>query len=80
MIPGQVYPIEIKAFPTSNLFKRGHRIRLDVSSSNFPRFDVNPNTGAPEGAGLVRRIAVNTVFVDAARPSHVILPVIPRRG
>lgn len=80
MTPGQSYPIKIAAFPTSNLFKAGHRIRIDVSSSNFPHFDVNPNTGASEGAGLTRRVARNTVFVDSGRPSHVLLPVIPRRG
>jgi putative CocE/NonD family hydrolase len=79
MTPGQVYPIKVAAFPTSNLFKRGHRIRLDVSSSNFPHFDVNPNTGAPEGTGLVRRIARNTVYMDSSRPSHVVLPLIPAR-
>src|SRR6185437_2934509 len=56
MTPGQVYAIEVTAFPTSNLFKAGHRIRLDISSSNFPHFDVNPNTGAPEGVGLDRRV------------------------
>jgi putative CocE/NonD family hydrolase len=78
MSPGQVYRIKLEAFPTANLFKRGHRIRLDISSSNFPHFDVNPNTGAPEGTGLSRRIARNTVFMDAGRPSHVILPVIPQ--
>ncbi|CAN5348962.1 CocE/NonD family hydrolase [soil metagenome] len=80
MTPGAIYPIKIEAFPTSNLFKRGHRIRLDISSSNFPRFDVNPNTGAPEGTGLTRQVARNTVFADAARPSHVVLPIIPRRA
>ena len=47
MQPGTIYPIAIKLYPTSNVFKRGHRIRVDVSSSNFPRFDVNPNTGEP---------------------------------
>jgi putative CocE/NonD family hydrolase len=55
------------------------RIRLDVSSSNFPHFDVNPNTGAPEGTAGARRIARNTVWLDRARPSHVILPVVPAR-
>lgn len=74
-----VYAIKVTAFPTSNLFKRGHRIRLDVSSSNFPHFDVNPNTGAPEGTGLQRRIARNTVHMDASRPSHVLLPLISAR-
>ena len=52
---------------TANLFLPGHRIRLDVSSSNFPKFDVNSNTGEPEGQARRRRIAVNTVFVDAGR-------------
>jgi putative CocE/NonD family hydrolase len=80
MTPGQGYEIKVTAFPTSNLFKAGHRIRLDVSSSNFPHFDVNPNTGAPEGAGMTRRVARNTLFVDSGRPSHVLLPVIPKRG
>jgi hypothetical protein len=64
-------------FPTANLFLPGHRIRLDVSSSNFPKFDVNPNTGEAEGAALRKRVAVNTVFVDAARPSRVVLPLLP---
>jgi predicted acyl esterase len=66
-------------YPTSLLFQRGHRIRLDISSSNFPKFDVNPNTGEPEGQARRRRIAVNTVFVDAARPSRVLLPLLPLR-
>jgi putative CocE/NonD family hydrolase len=79
MTPGEVYLIKVEAFPTSNLFKPGHRIRLDVSSSNFPHFDVNPNTGAAEGKGLTRRVARNSVFLDANRPSHLVLPIIPRR-
>jgi hypothetical protein len=80
MEPGAVYRLTVQAFPTANLFRKGHRIRLDISSSNFPRFDVNPNTGAPEGQGLTRQVARNTVFMDAARPSHVVLPIIPRRS
>lgn len=79
LTPGQVYAVKVTAFPTSNLFARAHRIRLDVSSSNFPHFDVNPNTGDPEGQGLTRRVARNTVFMDANRPSHVVLPLIPKR-
>jgi putative CocE/NonD family hydrolase len=80
LTPGESAEVEIDAFPTSNLFKKGHRIRIDISSSNFPHFDVNPNTGAPEGEGLTRRTARNTLFVDAARPSCVILPIIPERA
>jgi hypothetical protein len=79
LVAGEIAAIEVSAFPTSNLFKRGHRIRMDISSSNFPHFDVNPNTGAPEGSAGERVVAQNTLFVDRARPSHVILPIIPAR-
>ena len=75
-VPGETRRVRITLFPTANLFLPGHRIRLDVSSSNFPKFDVNPNTGEPEGAARRRRIAANTVFADAARPSAIILPVL----
>jgi putative CocE/NonD family hydrolase len=80
LTPGEPQEVRIDAFPTSNLFKAGHRIRIDISSSNFPHFDVNPNTGAPEALGLTRQVARNTLFVDAARPSRVILPIIPPRA
>ncbi|MBO0737538.1 MAG: CocE/NonD family hydrolase, partial [Alphaproteobacteria bacterium] len=78
MVPGEVYPIAIELFPIANLFCRGHRLRLDISSSNFPHFDVNPNSGEPEGAWQQPRIARNRVFIEATRPSHILLPVIPR--
>jgi putative CocE/NonD family hydrolase len=74
--PGEVVRIVVTAFPTANLFLPGHRIRLDISSSNFPKFDVNPNTGEAEGAAIRRRVALNTVFMDEARPSHVRLPLL----
>jgi putative CocE/NonD family hydrolase len=77
MLPGAVYEIAIEPFATCNLFKAGHRIRLDISSSNFPHFDVNPNTGEPEGRGTLKRIATNTVHADRARPSHIVLPIVP---
>jgi len=77
MIPDEVCAITIELFPVSNLFCRGHRLRLDISSSNFPHFDVNPNSGEPEGEWREPRIARNRVFVGAARPSHILLPVIP---
>ena len=73
----RVYAVEIRLQPTSNLFAAGHRIRLDVSSSNFPRFDVNPNTGEPLGNNRLFAIADNTVFHEAQRPSHIVLPVVP---
>ena len=65
-------------YPTSLVFQRGHRIRLDVSSSNFPRFDVNPNTGEPLNDNRRVQVAENTIYTDAAHPSQLILPVIPR--
>ena len=78
MEPGRAYLVTIALPPTSNLFAAGHRIRLDVSSSNFPRLDVNPNTGEPVGRHTHQIVAHQTVFVDAERPSHAVLPVVPR--
>jgi uncharacterized protein len=80
MKPGQVYEVTINLYPTANLFKKGHRIRVDISSSNFPRFDVNPNTGDPLGQHRRMMTADNTVFHDARRPSHILLPIIPQTG
>ena len=77
MQPGTIYPFTIHLYPTSNLFKKGHRIRLDISSSNFPRFDVNPNTGEPLNANRRLAIATNTIYEDRDHPSQVVLPVIP---
>ncbi len=78
--PGEVYRIKVEAFPSSNRFVRGHRIRLDISSSNFPHFDVNPNTGEPEARATSMSVATNRVYMDRSRASHVVLPVIPRRS
>lgn len=80
MNSGEIYRIEVEAFPTSNLFKQGHRIRIDISSSNFPHFDINPNTGEQDVSSPLCRVATNTVHLDRERPSHVTLPLIPRRG
>lgn len=77
MTPGRVYEFTIEMYPTSLVFRRGHRIRLDISSSNFPRFDVNPNTGEPLGEHRRWAIAENSVYHDAAHPSHIVLPIIP---
>ena len=77
MEPGKVYPITIRLYPTSNLFKKGHRIRVDISSSNFPRFDINPNTGEPLNDNRRVQTAVNTLYHDAEHPSCIVLPVIP---
>jgi putative CocE/NonD family hydrolase len=74
---GQAYEFEIDPFPTANVFKKGHRIRVDISSSNFPRFDVNPNTGEPLGQRHRMQISRNLLYHDAAHPSAVVLPVVP---
>ena len=74
---GKPYEFTIEMYPTSILIRRGHRIRLDVSSSNFPRFDVNPNTGEPLNDNRSWRIAENTVYLDSVHPSRILLPVIP---
>jgi putative CocE/NonD family hydrolase len=76
MTPGEVYPVTITLYPTSNVFKKGHRIRVDVSSSNYPRFDLNPNTGDPPGEYRRMVAADNTVLHDAGHPSQVVLPVV----
>ena len=74
--PGEVYRLIVRPFPTANVFKKGHRIRLDISSSNFPRFDVNPNTGEPLGKHRRTIDAHNTIYHDAERASHVVLPLL----
>ena len=79
MVPGQPYEFVFQLYPTSNLFKAGHRIRLDISSSNWPRFDVNPNTGGPLGRRQQRHSAHQTIYHDAGQPSHVVLPLQNRR-
>jgi putative CocE/NonD family hydrolase len=76
MQPGRACEYAIDLGATSNVFKTGHRIRLEISSSNFPRFARNPNTGHPIGANAELRPAVQTVFHDATHPSCVVLPII----
>lgn len=75
--PGEVVPVTITLPPTSNRFARGHRIRLDISSSNWPRLDVNPNTGEPMGQHTHQVVADQAVYSDADHPSHIVLPLVP---
>ena len=79
MKPGEIYELTVKLYPTSNVFKKGHRIRVDISSSNFPRFDVNPNTGEPLANHRRMITATNTIYHDREHPSHILLPVIPSK-
>jgi putative CocE/NonD family hydrolase len=78
MKPGTVYEFTIELYPTSLVFQRGHRIRLDISSSNFPRFDVNPNTGEPLNDNRRWAIAENAVYHDSSHASHIVLPIVAR--
>ncbi|HZM70677.1 MAG TPA: CocE/NonD family hydrolase [Candidatus Cryosericum sp.] len=78
MPPGDPVEFTIGGMVTSNLFLKGHRIRLHVTSSRFPVFDRNPNTGEPFGTSARMETAHQTVFLDAARPSRLVLPIIPR--
>ena len=77
--PGRVYEYTIDMWATSNTFLPGHRIRLEVSSSNFPRFDRNLNTGEDPATSTRMEKATQTVYHSARYPSHVVLPVIPRQ-
>ncbi|MCH8845044.1 MAG: CocE/NonD family hydrolase [SAR324 cluster bacterium] len=76
--PGRIYRYEIDLWATSNVFQAGNRIRVAVHSSNFPRWDRNLNTAESPETGARPQTALNTVFLDELRPSHVILPIIPR--
>jgi len=75
--PNRVYEYEIEVGVTGNVFQKDHRIRLDISSSNFPRFDRNPNTGHPFGMDTELRRANQMVHHAREYPSHILLPVIP---
>ena len=75
--PGEVYGYTIDLWATSHVFKAGHRLRLEVSSSNFPRYDRNPNTGHDFGGDTELRAAQQTIFHDNRYPSYLTLPVIP---
>lgn len=76
MKPGTIYQFNIEMPPISNLFKAGHKIRLDISSSNYPTYDRNPNTGKTYAADSSSIVAENTIYHDAKHPSHVVLPII----
>ncbi|HWB97175.1 MAG TPA: CocE/NonD family hydrolase [Bryobacteraceae bacterium] len=77
--PGKVYAYDIDLWATSNVFKAGHRIRLYVSSSNFPRFNRNLNTGEPNLSSTRMVKARQTIYHDAQHPSALVLPLVPRQ-
>jgi len=77
LVPGKIYSFVVRPFDTANVVKKGHRVRLDISSSNFPRFDVNPNSGEPLGSSRLLKTAENTIYHDAAHPSAVKVFLMP---
>jgi putative hydrolase, CocE/NonD family len=79
VVPGKVYKYNIDLWATGNVFKAGHRIRLYISSSNFPRFNRNLNTGEPIADGTRSVVAHQTIYHDEKYPSALVLPIIPRR-
>jgi len=78
IVPGKIYEYKIDLWSTSNVFLKGHKIRLEVSSSNFPRFDRNLNTGGSAATDSTFVKATNTIYHDTAHPSALVLPVVPR--
>ena len=79
MIPGRVYKFVIDLWSTSNVFRVGHRLRLDISSSNFPRFDRNLNTGRTAASDTQYVSATNSILHDASHASALILPVVSKQ-
>lgn len=77
MIPGTIYPLEIDLWSTSVIFNQGHKLRVDITSSSDRGFDPNPNTGEPFRSGPKTVMAHNSIYLDAAHPSHILLPVMP---
>jgi uncharacterized protein len=78
LVPGEVSRFTIDLWATSHVFLPGHRLRVEISSSNFPRFDRNLNTGGDQATGSRWQVARQTILHDSRYPSHILLPVIPR--
>jgi putative CocE/NonD family hydrolase len=75
--PGESYKLIVDLWSTSNVFRKGHRLRLEISSSNFPRFDRNLNTGEDIASSMRIVPATNSIFHDSEHPSALILPIVP---
>jgi putative CocE/NonD family hydrolase len=77
MNPGEVYKFSIDLWSTSNVFRKGHKLRVEIGSSNFPRFDRNLNTGQSAASSSVYVTATNTILHDAEHPSALVLAITP---
>ena len=78
LVPGRIYEYNIELLPTSNVFLKGHSIRLHITSSNFPFYDRNPNTGHEQGVDDEMQVAEQTIYHCEEYPSHILLPIIPK--
>jgi hypothetical protein len=78
--PGKIYEYKIDVWPTANMFKAGHRIRLEITSSNFPAYDRNPNTGDSFGESANTQVADQVIYHDTSHPSSMRLPVLPAKA
>lgn len=78
--PGKIVEVVIRPFESCNLFKKGHRLRLDIAGSNFPHFDCNPNSGEPEGCANIKRIATNKIYLGQNYPSYLEMQVLHHKG
>lgn len=76
MTPGEIYEVDVDLWSTAMVFQKGHRIRVHVTSSSFPHWDRNLNTGANNGTTAEMKVARNTVYHTEAYPSHVMLPIV----
>ena len=76
--PGQIYAFDLDLWSTSIILNKGHRLRVLITSSSAPGYDPNPNTGAPFRSDNRTQVAHNTIRLDAAHPSHILLPVMAR--
>jgi putative CocE/NonD family hydrolase len=77
--PGRIYSYDVDLWNTCQVLKKGHRIRIEIASSAFPKYDRNPNTGEALGKTTRIEVARQTIYHDREHPSHVVLPIVPRR-
>jgi putative CocE/NonD family hydrolase len=77
LTPDQMYEFRVDLWSTAQVFQAGHRLRVHVTSSDFPRYDRNLNTGGPFGTESESVVATNTVYHDGPCPSHLLLPILP---
>jgi putative CocE/NonD family hydrolase len=77
--PGRVYAYDLDLWNTCQLYQKGHRIRIEISSSAFPKYDRNLNTGEALGKTTSMKVAEQKIYHDREHPSHVVLPIVPRK-